>query len=42
MNIFHSKFKGINVGYDVVQALKEEGIDTVVINPNIATVQVQQ
>ena len=25
-----------------IKALKEEGIDTVVINPNVATVQVKQ
>jgi carbamoylphosphate synthase large subunit len=28
-------------GTQAIKALKEEGIDTVVINPNIATVQVQ-
>ena len=30
----------INYDLQAIKALKEEGIDTVVINPNVATVQV--
>ena len=30
------------VRLQAIKALKEEGIDTVVINPNVATVQVKQ
>ena len=36
-------FTIINTNYhdQAIKALKEEGIDTVVINPNVATVQVK-